>query len=327
MARLVGRLLVRYSPPSRGICSLAHRTKRHPRGLFFFLSLLTTSEAPNPTKTSSFPIGSLLHFRCSCKTQCRCPPDTAVLIDLLRPREYIDSPWKYVKVQFQDKLLALACLYFFSDHLVFSAHRLPPIFYCPKFSLAAIARHSLRSELLPLPLIQSHKPHFPLRKTTLFSNLAIFPLCGGVDSPIGHMLPTEASASSLWFQVIWFSLPPPCLWNFLCWFNFTADSAVTLRSQESLSGWEPPQPYPQNCAAGPSLLSFSSCTFLAHHQTKAWQDSNSLFTQAIKAQPRNHIGYSNLAALHQINGDYDSAQALFKKSLELNQVITWPTTI
>jgi protein O-mannosyl-transferase len=60
-----------------------------------------------------------------------------------------------------------------------------------------------------------------------------------------------------------------------------------------------------------------ACAWLAHQQTKVWKDSYALFSNAIEAQPRDAIGYANLGAKYQVDGNLDKARILYGKAIEI----------
>lgn len=60
-----------------------------------------------------------------------------------------------------------------------------------------------------------------------------------------------------------------------------------------------------------------TCAWLAHQQTKVWKDSYALFSNAIAAQPRDALSYTNLGAKYKLDGDLDKAITLFNKAIEI----------
>jgi tetratricopeptide (TPR) repeat protein len=61
-----------------------------------------------------------------------------------------------------------------------------------------------------------------------------------------------------------------------------------------------------------------TCAYLARQQTMVWKDSYTLFSNAIKAQPRDAIGYVNLGSKYKIDGDLDKASKLYTKAIEIS---------
>lgn len=64
-------------------------------------------------------------------------------------------------------------------------------------------------------------------------------------------------------------------------------------------------------------LTVLACALLSRQQTRAWENSYTLFTNAIEKQPRDPTGYVNLGAAHVLNGRHDEAEPLYRKALEL----------
>lgn len=59
------------------------------------------------------------------------------------------------------------------------------------------------------------------------------------------------------------------------------------------------------------------CAWQARQQTTVWADSYALFSHAIRAQPRDPVGYVNLGARFKKDGELDQAAWLFEKAIEI----------
>ncbi len=72
----------------------------------------------------------------------------------------------------------------------------------------------------------------------------------------------------------------------------------------------------------PALISGGVITLilgtLAHQQVKVWNDSEALFSHAIKAQPREAIGLQNYASLLQMEGRNAEAIPLYEKAIKIS---------
>ncbi len=74
-----------------------------------------------------------------------------------------------------------------------------------------------------------------------------------------------------------------------------------------------PKPY----AIGVLSILVMLCAWLARQQTTVWYDSYALFSHAIRAQPRDPVGYVNLGARYKMDGDLKRAVHFYTKAIEI----------